>query len=336
MLVNKGNLKEALAPLIEAAKVSAYTLDSKAIIALNTELEFIPALYNWEYPFAEGKYQKVPYLRKKKKQKHKPAFFVRLNAGTNFYEPNFRLKQISDYSRNYDFYDAVYSRRPEESSMNLIPLPNVFNETLSLQREESSFSYSAGLGFGVKLFKHWIIQGGVNYHMFKTIATSNLTVSDIERTIEYPLILNTSPKEITQVPTINTVATYDIQNSFEYLSIPIETGVQLNSRKHSLLLKAGISTDVFLRNEIEDTNSKYSKLSVLALDSFSPYRKVSFSGSVGAELGIYQTKYYSLLLEGNYRAALNNITNSNATFNSTPQSVHLGLVFRFSPKNRFK
>lgn len=330
------SIAEALSPLEEAVSTSSYSLDSNSLIASVTEIECIPALYNWQFPQGEGKYQKLPYsVRKKKKEKQKPEFFVRLNASSSFYDPNFRLKQVSDYSRNYSFYDDVYSRRPEQSTMSLIPIPDVFGETLSSQTETTTLSYSAGIGFGVKLFKHWVIQGSVNYNLFRTITTSNLTVSDIEGNIQYPLTVNSYPEEISQIPAINFVGSYDILNAFEYVTIPIETGFQINGRKKSLLLKTGISTDVFIKNTISDMDNSFSSLSVSVSDSFSPYRKLSWSGNVGAELSLYQTARYAFLVEGNYRMAFNNLTNSNATFTSKPQFASVGVVFRFSPKPSF-
>ncbi len=278
----------------------------------------------------------MPYgLRRTPKRPQKPEFFVKANVSTNVFEPNFRLKRVSDYSSNYRIYNAVYSFRADESSMDVVPISDVVEENLSYQQASPSFSYSAGVNYGVLLFNHWTLQTGIYYHDFRTVSNTNLTVSDIDGVQEYPLAINTVPERIVRIPTINSVNNYTLENRFSLISVPFETGVQFQHRKRTIILKAGVSADFFLQNTITDAQGNLDVFSVKTGDSENPYRAMSFSGLFGAEVSLFSTKQYGVFLEGMYRTPFGSNTHDEASFTSQPESVTFGLNFRYFLERKF-
>ncbi len=289
-----------------------------------------PHLYHWQYPQGSMAYDN-PMRKPKNKQKDKtPAvFYVRFSGASNYFEPNFRMEASSDYSRNYRIYNAVYSMRPESSSMDVTPLNNVFEENLASQRSVSAPSFSVGGQVGALFFKHWLVQAGVYYQQLRTASTVNVTFSDLEGGAQYPLAVNAVPNRVVGVPTINFVSNYTLFNTLNVLSIPLETGVQINRKRGFLALRAGVAANIFLRNTLTADVGSISAYRLNRSDALSPYRPLTWSGMLGGELSLLQTRRYAVSLEATYWQSFGNIAVQGASFSARPQSVQVGLSARY-------
>ena len=93
---------------------------------------------------------------------------------------------------------------------------------------------------------------------------------------------------------------------------------------------AGISSEFFLNNQIEDKSNYLETLSSASGDG-SPYKNVYFNGSLGTMLGYTFARNYVITLEPSYRFAVNSFTRDDFYLNSYPSSfmVSFGVAYNF-------
>ncbi|UZR92884.1 hypothetical protein [Chondrinema litorale] len=244
-------------------------------------------------------------------------FYANLNVNTDFFNPNFEVSN------------------PTISTVVLNDVTTVAGEEISTvllgQSNSPNLSFSYGINMGVKLSGKWLVESGINYANYNTHTQSNLTVSDLNNGTTIPVTLLNKPvieNSPLSASLLNLGDIYSINNSFEFASIPVKAGYIIGIHKVNLILKAGVNTDLFIRNEITSDNSSIDSYVNKPSDSESPFRKVHVNGLIGNEINYAVNQNYSFSLETNYRFALNSLT-KNEDIYSKPDAYGIGMVFRY-------
>ncbi len=244
-------------------------------------------------------------------------FYADLNVLTDYFNPNFEVAspQVNE---------VVIEQ--------LSGLSDNANTTLLGQQNSPTASFSYGINMGVKLSGKWIIEGGISYANYNTQSQSNLSVGDVNNGVTVPVTLLNKPviaNEELNANLVNFGDIYAINNSFEFASIPVRAGYVFGIKKINLILKAGVNTGLFLRNEITANNDSLEPFVNKAGDENSPFRKVHLNGLVSNEVNYALNQNYSFSVAANYRFALNSLTRPGEEINSMPDAYGIGMVVRY-------
>ncbi|MFO7257470.1 MAG: hypothetical protein DIU61_007245 [Bacteroidota bacterium] len=201
------------------------------------------------------------------------------------------------------------------------------NNTLASESRASGVAYSVGVNVGGRIASRWVLQGGINYITQNASFTSDAVLTDD--------FLNFSPvysAEITKaadasarvVPT----APYGVNNSMEFLSIPIQAGYLVVNRAFGIQVMGGVATDLFIQNTLEPQSGNLAKVTN-GNGSDSPYRTINFSGLVGTEFSYRFADKYRISLNPGLRYPFNSMYKSDVGISATPVTFDVGLRFRY-------
>lgn len=202
------------------------------------------------------------------------------------------------------------------------------NSAAQNQTRASGVAYSMGVTMGTRVAERWVVQGGVNYLTEMSDYTSTQAVQEsgtFKAASVNQFRASSSSTDATEkfIPT----APYTVNNSNEYLSIPLQAGYLIIKRKIQWQLNAGVSTDLFLQNTV-DPEGNIAKTTSGAGDE-SPFRTVNFSGLVGSEVSYRFSDRYRIGLNPGLRYPLNSIYKDNLGLESSPLTFDIGLRFRY-------
>jgi len=210
---------------------------------------------------------------------------------------------------------------------------NATNKNILLVRSqgqdtEPELAYSYGANFGFKVSKRLLVQTGLAYRKASTTTTTT-------RYIEYPdqgtrIPVAPATYDLTGLYSVKGIEATNLNNQFEFASIPVRAGYVLIDKKVNLTLMAGVSSEFFINNSIEDESNFLQTLSSSDA-SDSPFRSVYFNGTVGTMLGYTFAKNYMVMLEPSYRMAINSFTKDGFYLSSYPSSFMLsfGVAYNF-------
>ncbi len=211
------------------------------------------------------------------------------------------------------------------------------NFLASYKPEESGYnsemSVSYGLDFGYKFSKKFVLFSGVGYqHNFGSTSV-NTYIEPTESHAKYAnhaiVIERASPESgLNSYNELNSEV--QLNSTFEFLTIPVNFGYFLVDRKFKWLMTAGVSTDIFIKNSIEDSQNLFDPVQYKLGDD-SPYNSIYFNGRFGTMVNYTFLKNYQLSLEPSYRIGLNELTSSNARFSSRPSAfmISAGIAYVF-------
>jgi hypothetical protein len=201
------------------------------------------------------------------------------------------------------------------------------NTAVQNQTKASGVAYSMGITMGAQVADRWVVQGGVNYltEMSDYTSTQAVQESGTFKAASVNQFRSSSSMDATEkfIPT----APYTVNNSNEYVSIPLQAGYLIIKRKMQWQLNAGVSTDLFIQNTI-DPEGNIEKTTSGAGDE-SPFRTVNFSGLIGSEVSYRFGDHYRLGINPGLRYPLNSIYKDNLGLESTPLTFDIGLRFRY-------
>jgi hypothetical protein len=199
------------------------------------------------------------------------------------------------------------------------------DKTMDRQINASGVTYSYGVGVGKRISDKWILQGGVSYltHNSNYMANSVLT-ADYEN---FDAISLTTVKNNAEKMVLSS-SEYNVNNSAQYLSLPVQAGYLLMNKKVSIQVNAGVSTDMFLKSIITPDSDGVEK-TVEKRGDDSPYRSVNFSGLFGTELGYKLGDHYQLAINPGLRYPFNSIYKSELNVSSAPMTFDVGLKVRY-------
>ena len=191
--------------------------------------------------------------------------------------------------------------------------------------ESPAFAYSIGFDFGRRVAKRLIIESGIEYAKYSSEATSNLAA--VENKESQAFIRNYGADNISYSD-VQFTSTYSLENTFEYVSIPISLGYVVLDKKMGIVLNSGLGTDIFLNNKLEDVSGEHASV-VYENAENSPYRPMALNALFGTEIYYAWSENYIIGIDPSYRMSLTGITKSDANFSSRPSTFFIGLKFRY-------
>ncbi len=272
-----------------------------------------------------------------KREKESGVFLAGLDFSTGIFDPNFQAGGSdlaiagSSFARNGG---AVYENAQVESINNQYAPFNTMNKSFAVVRSSGkkpepkiAFSYGANLGF--KFTPRIVVQTGIAYRRANTTATTTGYLKEANSDSRIPIIA-TYQYQLDGLATVNPISETTLNNQFEFLSIPLRLGYVLMDRKINVSLMAGISSEFYLGNSIEDGSNYLETLSISPGEG-SPYKSYYFNGSLGTMLGYSFAENYAVTVEPSYRFALNSLTRDDFYLNSLPSSFMLsfGVLYNF-------
>ena len=226
---------------------------------------------------------------------------------------------------------AAGSFNPSNTSVKS-PSANSFsasNKVADNQSKASGNTYSMGLNVGTKISSRWIVQGGVNYLKQSSAYQANAVVGTPDlQNFRAASLNDLTAKADSKSDKLVGTADYNVNNSLQFVSVPVQAGYVALNRTIGIQINAGISTDLFIQNTIAPENSNLEKVTQ-GRGNESPYRPVNFSGLFGTELSYRIGKHYRLALNPGLRYPINSIYKSNTGVSSNPLSMDVGMRFRY-------
>lgn len=245
-----------------------------------------------------------------------------LNLGSGNFDPN--------YSSSAPAVTALRQAQVDlgEESANT-PALDLQNAGLPL-REESSpgLAFAVGLDIGMKLTSKWLIQSGIQYGQFTVNSSTNLAFANDEQGSRAPLSFQNREDLFSNDALTVTSENTDINNNFQFLSIPVKMGYQLVDNKITCIINAGVSNEFYLGNQLKSLNENIDSYSI-APGSASPYKNYFLSGIASLQLGYKISDTYFLNIEPNYKRSLTDFAKVDNRFSSRPSSLGLIVGFRY-------
>jgi hypothetical protein len=242
--------------------------------------------------------------------------FANLNLGSAIFRPNFASNGSSVVN--------ITGLDPDQ-------VTRIQSATKLGEKHTPAASVTYGIRMGMRLSRRVILEGGVSYASYNTTSKTDMVWSNNGHAT--PITLQNNPRQFPPYQGQAYLAVdkeYKLNNSFEFASVPVQTGYVFGLGKHlNWVWKAGICTDIFMRNEISSDNQNLDGYTIQRSESVSPFRKMVFNGSVANEINYTLNQNYSFALEANYRFALNSFTQNDELFKSMPETYGLGMVIRY-------
>jgi hypothetical protein len=273
----------------------------------------------------------VPQYRKQEAstdQKSKTQFFAGLAMAPSLFDPNFQSQNeatlaVADAplaeSYSYALADGLTNARAASSNTVMVA------EGLDNQ---SSVSLSYGFDVGLTLGEHWSIESGLDYQNFQTVTQTQYSVVDLQSGERYPLLAtNAAASKATAFNVASASSSSEVDNQFQFISVPLRVGYNLHFSKITLSINPGIAANLFLGNRI---SSQDFASTTLSNDGNSPFNSQYISGLLSGGVFYQLLENYSLSFSPSYQFALSDFARSAATFNSLPQSLGLKFGFRYN------
>jgi hypothetical protein len=206
------------------------------------------------------------------------------------------------------------------------------NKVADQQAKASGSSYSVGVSMGTRIASRWVLQGGLNYMTQASDYTASAVGTADYENFSAPSVnsIMSADKQSSEsaMSTVVPTAPYNVNNSLQFVSVPLQAGYLLVNRKVGIQLNGGLSTDLFIQNTITPEGDNVEKTTERS-GSGSPYRTVNFSGLMGTELSYRFSKHYRLALNPGLRYPLNSIYKSDQPVTAAPLTFDVGLRFRY-------
>lgn len=242
-----------------------------------------------------------------KKKNNREALWAGINMSAGNFDPNIGSGG-----------DAAFAL----ASSDQVSGGSVVNNT----SQSPGFAYSFGFNIGKRMGTNWIIQSGIQYSIKNAGGSS--TVFAEENSQRTPIYhFNEVSPEGTQT-LASSSEPINLENTFEFLSIPVQTGYVVIDKKIGWILSGGFSTDFFLKNTLADSDDQLSDVVVKPGDS-SPFRTVFFNGLIGTEVIYNLGDHYIISLEPSYKMSLNSLTKPDTDLQSNPTSFILGFRLKY-------
>ncbi len=269
----------------------------------------------------------LPVYPRGKKGKHL-QYWAGIDVGSGSFNPNYSSAVTSLSSNLGTVNSAMFS----EASTNAFD-----TEAPELRENMSSGeTVSFGLNFGMKLGSRWRLHSGMQYARTDAPTETNILVRT--QTLQEGIPVTGQSKDIPALArlvadesTVNYDLTdVDMNNAFEFASVPVRAGYVVVDQRLSVEVNAGVVTNIYLGNRLTSSDPDVATLSIGPGDT-SPYKDVSFSGLAGLQLGYRVGKKVDVILEPNYRHAINSLTKSSSDFTTNPSGFGLmtGLRYNF-------
>lgn len=267
---------------------------------------------------------------KDKKEKGSGGFVAGLDFSTGLFDPNFEQGNSVFASAA----GATYADARVESVNNQLASFNTSNKDFLLvrsagQKTQPDISYSYGANFGFKVSRRVILQTGISYRKSNTTTTTTGYLEDAGGNLQIPIVA-AYQYQLNGLSSVQRISETNLSNQYEFASIPLRAGYVLVDKKFNLTFLAGVSSELFLNNEIVSSSGEFQTLTSSSGND-SPYKNVYFNGSLGTMLGYSFASNYLITVEPSYRFAMNSFTKDDFYLNSYPSSfmVSFGVAYNF-------
>ena len=281
------------APNQERLDHSLSTLNSKKITEQNTLLALS----------APDKVYGVLLHPVTKQERSQETFWAGLNMTPGYFNPNYQVQT-----------EALALQSPDFSQSSVAPM----------EEHNTGFSMSFGMEVGMRLSNKWQLSGGLQYLNNNVQSTTN-TILD-QRTPYFSSVaesvdLANSRGNITFTETA-------LDNTFQFISLPVQAGFTLVDKRLQVLINAGIASDIFLKNRVAATDNSLESVTIKP-GSNAPFRTVYFNGLLGAQASYEFLPRYMITLEPRYKVAISDFARPEANYNSLPSSFGVGVGVKY-------
>lgn len=197
----------------------------------------------------------------------------------------------------------------------------------------SYVSFGVDARGGMRLTRHWYLEGGLQFLRGHSTLTSDVLLVDRStsgRTSLYSELLNNAAKQ-TQ-PSADLLNRQNVvvparnlfRYSFDYGSVPVLLGYRIRpGQPVSYTLSAGLAGDVFLSNRLESlTDASIAPVRYVPSDGV--YRRFALSGVVTAGMELKLSRRWALTARGLFRQALTPGVRGTGTVQIYPHTLGLG------------
>ncbi|UTA68032.1 hypothetical protein [Emticicia sp. 21SJ11W-3] len=258
-------------------------------------------------------------------------FWVGLQSGVAPFDPNMKLGNLNSmaYSAASDYAQLTNaSNSPSDKGSLSVSRPR--NDV------KNGVAINSGIAFGVRVSKKWHIESGVRYLRGNSTLETNTYAfqnNGYVNTFLGNYLLQNSAQNYSQVKNSNTVVADASQfgNRYEYLMIPMQMAYEVGlTKKMSLNLLAGFSTDIFLQNSIfTDKGLVRGKNTINSENNI--YKPVNFSGLGGVRASYMLNRHWQANIGTSYQRALFSGMTSAVNINMQMQmfGINYGFNYRF-------
>lgn len=191
--------------------------------------------------------------------------------------------------------------------------------------ETGGQAYNMGINLGKRISRKWLLQTGLMYTQQKTTNTSNAIATNTRtpsaKAVGNYAEINTSDRVVLTAP-------YDVENTYELISVPLQAGYILIDRPVNVIILTGVANNILLKNQIIDESGNFEEVTVDAGDD-SRYKTYLLSVLVGSEISYDISSHYQLAVAPQVRQALSSATKESAGYSSYPRAFEIGFRFRY-------
>ena len=192
-------------------------------------------------------------------------------------------------------------------------------------------SMNVGVNLGKRVSKKWIVQGGLSYlqqqatSVSDVVATNNTVAQTNKKVTSYNSIDNESTSDAL---TIEFTKPYEVVNTYELVSVPLQAGYILLDKKFNVTLLSGIANNILIKNTYDGSDGDIEDVTVDAGDD-SPYKTYQISGLLGSEFSYELNNHYTISLLPQLRQALTSVTKNETDYESRPTVLEIGFRFKY-------
>jgi len=256
-------------------------------------------------------------------------FQANLNFGSGSFNPNANITSAPIQSTVSTLNSPGTVGRTTNFTSKEIPEERQIAQDLSSAPMRSNISVTYGANVGVNLGRRWILKSGLQYGNFRSSSESSTVVRDINSDEYFPYHGASSTVEASDGKVLDVTSSYNINNNFEILSVPLFVTYKLLDSKFGIGLVAGATADFLLENTVSGESDQLSALSFDSRTDKKSYRNSFASGTLGVEFSYMLNKNYGLTLTPLYKKALTDVTTDAANFSSLPAFASLNLSFQY-------
>ncbi|ELR71551.1 hypothetical protein C900_02466 [Fulvivirga imtechensis AK7] len=194
----------------------------------------------------------------------------------------------------------------------------------SFLNEREGQAINMGVNMGVQVFEKWVLQSGITYIQQQTTSTSNVAVNNAGSTAK----TLSNHLEIKDEDRLVFTAPYDVNNTYELISIPVQAGYIVLDRDIQITLLGGVANSILLKSEVSDESGNFEGVTIPAGDR-SRYNTYQLSAIVSSEVSYLVSTHYQLALIPQIRQSVNSVTKSEAGYLSRPTVLEIGFRFKY-------
>ncbi|GJM29756.1 MAG: hypothetical protein DHS20C17_23910 [Cyclobacteriaceae bacterium] len=229
-----------------------------------------------------------------------------LNMAPGYFDPNYNVQ-------NGTAANALAS-----------PGSTAFSNPSIGEQHNSGLSMSIGMEMGMRISDRWQLSSGLQYLNNSIQSSTNLVIDNtpvFSSTIESLDLSESRLSDVSYEPA-------ELDNTFQFLSVPVLAGYLVVDRKVKLLLNAGIASDFFLKNRISAVDQTLESVTINP-GSSAPFRSVYFNGLLGAQASYEILPRYLVTLEPRYKLAITDFTRPEVSYTSSPSSFGVGVGIKY-------